>query len=112
MQLYEWNSAAELAFRKTIASSANVWVNQVRVDSITARQINRRRSLLSTSALDTDSGALAVKARENGLSAVTTTTSVKEPSITTKSSSTALFRHFDRMFGLLSSLLGLFFILI
>jgi hypothetical protein len=112
MQLYEWNSAAELAFRKTIASSANVWVNHVRVDSVAARQINRRRSLLSTSALDveyvvyassseqagtiadsisadTKSGSLAARARDNGLSAVTSTTSVKEPSTTTKSSSSS-----------------------
>mmetsp|Transcript_4429 Transcript_4429/g.18322 ORF Transcript_4429/g.18322 Transcript_4429/m.18322 type:complete len:350 (+) Transcript_4429:364-1413(+) len=110
MQLYEWNSAAELAFRKTIASSANVWVNHVRIDSVAARQVNRRRSLLSTSALDvayavyaaspeqagtiarsisadTESGALAVKARENGLTAVTSTSSVKEPTTTTKTSS-------------------------
>ena len=110
MQLYEWNSAAELAFRKTIASSANVWVNHVRIDSVTARQINRRRSLLSTSALDVEyvvyaaspeqagtiassisadaeSGALAIKARENGLTAVTSTSSVKEPTTTTKTSS-------------------------
>ena len=48
MQLYEWNSAAELAFRKTVASSANVWVNHVRVDSVTARQVNRRRNIVRT----------------------------------------------------------------
>ena len=120
MQLYEWNSAAELAFRKTIASSANVWVNHVRIDSVAARQINRRRSLLSTSALDveyvvyasspeqaetiavyitadTKSGALAARARDNGLSAVTSTTPVKEPSTTTKTSSSSPFSgYFNR----------------
>ena len=51
MQLCEWTTAAELAFRKTIADSAQVWVNHVRVDSVVELQIARRR-LLQSSALD------------------------------------------------------------
>ena len=65
MQLYEWNSAAELAFRKTVASSANVWVNHVRVDSVTARQVNRRRNILS-SALDVEYAVYAASPEQAG----------------------------------------------
>jgi hypothetical protein len=93
MQLCEWTTAAELAFRKTIADSARVWVNHVRVDSVVELQIARRR-LLQSSALDVtfviyaesveaagpiadrvtediETGTFATAARMNGLSAVT-----------------------------------------
>ena len=116
MQLYEWSSAAELALRKTLASSADVSVTHVSVGSVTARQINRRRRLLSTPALDVEyviyapspekaamiteritsdieSGTLTVMARNNGLSAVTSITSVQQEaiSITQSSSSPPVF---------------------
>ena len=90
----------------------------MRVGSVTERQVNRRRNLLSTSALDveyviyasspeqagtiasriaadTRSGALAVLARDNGLTSVTSTTSVQEP-LTMTESPTFSVHHFER----------------
>jgi hypothetical protein len=108
MQMYEWTSAAELSFRTTVADSAGVWVNHVRIDSVATRQINRRR-LLASYALDVEfvvyaasievgnqindaitsdvqSGTFAVSARRNGLSAVSETTYVNEGTVTTSGS--------------------------
>ena len=110
VQLYEWSSAAELALRKTLASSADVSVTHVSVGSVTARQINRRRRLLSTPALDVEyviyapspekaamiteritsdieSGSLTVMARNNGLSAVISITSVQQEALSISESS-------------------------
>lgn len=48
LSLYEWTSAAELAFRKAIAESAQVSVSYVRVDVSAEHRVSRRR-LLETS---------------------------------------------------------------
>lgn len=108
MQMYEWTSAAELSFRKTVAESAGIWVNHVRIDSVATRQINRRR-LLASYALDVEfvvyaasievgnqindaitsdvqSGAFAVSARRNGMSAVSETNYVNEGTVMTSGS--------------------------
>ena len=129
MQLYEWNSAAELAFRKTIAASAEVWVNHVRIDSVTERQISQRRRLLATSALDveyvvysaspddagtiasrissdTKSGTIAALARNFGLSEVTSVSVVKDPSMTTVAAAAANLKHV--LYGIFFSLLSVF----
>lgn len=129
MQLYEWNSAAELAFRKTIAASAEVWVNHVRVDSVTERQISQRRRLLATSALDveyvvysaspdnagtiasrissdTKSGTIAALARNFGLSKVTSVSVVKDASTTTVSATAANLKRV--LYGIFFSLLTVF----
>ena len=93
MQLFEWNADMELAFRKTMAGSANVWVNHVRVESVTQTVVARRRLLESTAldvkyvvyatnsetmdtiasriTADVISGDFLVKARMNGMSGVT-----------------------------------------
>ena len=124
MQLYEWTTAAELAFRKTVADSAQVWVNHVRVDSVLELQIARRR-LLQSSALDVafviyaesveaagaianrvtadiETGTFATAARMSGLSAVTSATATNVAAVTTSAAESTLHRS---IFGLLSSLL-------
>ena len=128
MQLYEWTTAAELAFRKTVADSAQVWVNHVRVDSVIELQIARRR-LLQSSALDVayviyaesaeaagaiagrvtediETGTFATSARMNGLSTVTSATATNDAALTTSAAESSLRRS---IFGLLSSLLVFFF---
>ena len=128
MQLYEWTTAAELAFRKTVSDSAQVWVNHVRVDSVIELQIARRR-LLQSSALDVayviyaesveaagaiagrvtediETGTFATAARLNGLSTVTSATATNVAAVTTSAAEGSLRRS---IFGLLSSLLVLFF---
>ena len=129
MQLFEWNSAAELAFRKTIAASAGVWVNHVRVDSVVQRFISQRRRLLATSAVDveyvvysaspdnagtiasrissdTKSGKIATLARNFGLSEVTSVSVVKDASTTTVAAAAANLKHV--CYGFLFSLLHLY----
>ena len=129
MQLYEWTTAAELAFRKTVSDSAQVWVNHVRVDSVIELQIARRR-LLQSSALDVayviyaesveaagaiagrvtediETGTFATAARMNGLSTVTSATATNVAAVTTSSAAEGSLRR--SIFGLLSSLLVFFF---
>jgi hypothetical protein len=120
MRLYEWNSAAELAFRKTIAQSAQVWVNHVRVDSVAERQISSRRRLLVTNTLDvnyivyassesqassiatsisaqTTSGALGVSLRANGMTAATSVSVTTAPSTIVLSGATSKTIHFSKI---------------
>ena len=101
MQLFEWNAETELAFRSTLADSASVWVNHVRIDSVTQTVVARRRllespaldvkyvvyattpenmdTIASSITADVNSGDFLVKARANGLTAITSMVVSEEP---------------------------------
>ena len=133
MQLFEWNAETELAFRSTLADSANVWVNHVRVDSVSQTVVTRRRLLESTAldvkyvvyattvenvntiasliTADVNSGDFLVKARVNGLTAVTSMVVSEEPSTLLLEESAAAglphAAHITLLFALLTSLVAL-----
>jgi hypothetical protein len=133
MQLFEWNAETELAFRSTLADSANVWVNHVRVDSVSQTVVTRRRLLESTAldvkyvvyattvenvntiasliTADVNSGDFLVKARVNGLTAVTSMVVSEEPSTLLLEESAAAglphAAHITLLFALMTSLVAL-----
>jgi len=119
MRLYEWNVAAELAFRISIAQSAQVWVNHVRVDSVAERQVSSRRRLLATTTLDVKfviysssesqasliassissdvaSGTLAVSLSNNGITAANSISVITTPTVV----HSAAGRNARSLFGL------------
>jgi len=111
LRLYEWNTAAELAFRKTVAYSARVSVEHVRVDSVSERNLAvSGRRLLASVTLDVtyvvysssqaraeqisnaisstvQSGSFSVAARSYGLTTVSSVTVTAAPAVVTISQS-------------------------
>ena len=132
MQLFEWNAETELAFRSTLADSANVWVNHVRVDSVTQTVVARRRLLESTAldvkyavyattpenvdtiasriTADVNSGDFLVKARVNGMTAITSMVVSEEPNklLLEESAAASLphVAHVTLVFALMTSLIA------
>ena len=132
MQLFEWNAETELAFRSTMADSANVWVNHVRVDSVTQTVVARRRllegpaldvkyvvyattpenadTIASRITADVNSGDFLVKARINGMTAITSMVVSEEPNkLLLEESAAASLPHAARvtlLFALMTSLIA------